>query len=370
MRVLTDSIAFENTHQRGVQRSFVHLWQAMAAAPGAADIDMISRRGTDGVPALVRQVREPRWHAILPGRSLRAGRAGAWRMRELAGRAAEAEVFHSTYFGSWPERSARRPAIVVTVHDMIPEEFGGHFDAAWREREVENKRRAMLQADLLLAVSRATADAVGRVYPELAGKVRIVHHGADHIGAAVSGMQRGPNALYVGDRAGYKNFAMVLEAMAGSGWPADVGLRIVGKPWRDDELALMRRLGLASRVQHLGRLNEQGLAKAYATSRCLVSPSLAEGFGFPVVEAQRQGLAVVCSDTPINHEIAADSVLFFAPRDAAGLASAVGRLQDEDLRIRVIENGLINAARFTWARCARETLAVYQEAIILARRDA
>lgn len=364
--ILTDSIAFENAHQRGVQRSFVQLWRAMRTVQPNVALNMVASHRVQRVPENVNMIREPLWHRMVPSRTWRRGAQARWRQATLDTFASTSSVFHSTYFGSAPAGVPTCP-VVVTVHDMIPEEFPDQSDAVWRAREVLMKHRAMQQAHVLLAVSNATAEAVSRVYPDLAAKVRVVHHGADHVKTVAVGEFPRQNALFVGDRAGYKNFSVVAHAMAERSWPDDIALRVVGKPWTSEEMEMIERLGLSSRIHHLGRLSDDELVMAYATSRLLVSASLAEGFGFPVVEAQRQSVAVVCSRTTINQEVAGGAAAFFEPLESASLAAAVASLQNQFALESLIQSGHDNVKRFTWTNCALRTLAVYEEAMQLVR---
>jgi len=88
-----------------------------------------------------------------------------------------------------------------------------------------------------------------------------------------------------------------------------------------------------------------------------VMPSLHEGFGFPVLEAQMAGTPVVASNTSSLPETAGDGAILVDPLDpgaiAAGLAIAVG---DATARASLIARGRANVARFSWDACARQIL--------------
>ena len=110
----------------------------------------------------------------------------------------------------------------------------------------------------------------------------------------------------------------------------------------------------------LGRVPDEELAALYRGARCLVYPSLYEGFGIPVLEAMACGTPVVTSAGGATEEVAGGAAVLVDPRDpaavAAGIEEAVAR------RDELVPLGLERARRFTWERAAAETRAVYEEA--------
>ncbi len=93
----------------------------------------------------------------------------------------------------------------------------------------------------------------------------------------------------------------------------------------------------------------------------MVFPSLYEGFGFPVLEAQACGTAVICANTSSLPEVAGEGALLVDPLDTAALAAAMRRVvEDEELRMQLIEEGRVNLPRFTWANAAEQSLAILE----------
>jgi glycosyltransferase involved in cell wall biosynthesis len=106
---------------------------------------------------------------------------------------------------------------------------------------------------------------------------------------------------------------------------------------------------------------EADLPALYAGAQLFVFPSLYEGFGLPVLEAMACGAPVVCSNTSSLPEVAGDAALLVDPLDVNALAAAIGRvLGDAALADDMRQRGLRQAARFTWAHTAQQTLAVYR----------
>jgi glycosyltransferase involved in cell wall biosynthesis len=93
---------------------------------------------------------------------------------------------------------------------------------------------------------------------------------------------------------------------------------------------------------------------------CAVFPTLAEGFGLPVLEAMARGVPVACSDLAVLREIGADVPLYFDPASAEGAAHAVAVVLDDPARGRA---GIEHAKRFSWAEAARGTMGAYERAL-------
>jgi glycosyltransferase involved in cell wall biosynthesis len=122
---------------------------------------------------------------------------------------------------------------------------------------------------------------------------------------------------------------------------------------------LIESRGLAGNVVFLGYCPREVMPALYAGARCLVFPSLFEGFGLPVVEAMASGCPVVSSNVTSLPEVAGDAALLIDPNDPEAIAEAVWRLTgDAGLRASLVERGLERAALFSWRKHALEILRV------------
>jgi glycosyltransferase involved in cell wall biosynthesis len=100
----------------------------------------------------------------------------------------------------------------------------------------------------------------------------------------------------------------------------------------------------------------------YRGAAAFVFPSRYEGFGLPPLEALACGTPVVGSDVSSMPEVVGDAGVLLPPDDAEGMAGALIQLAiDEDFNAELSRRALVQAARFSWERAARETLAAYQE---------
>jgi alpha-1,3-rhamnosyl/mannosyltransferase len=126
----------------------------------------------------------------------------------------------------------------------------------------------------------------------------------------------------------------------------------------------LRKARVADRVRILGWVDDATLDGLYRAADCFVFPSLAEGFGLPVLEAMLRGTPVACSNATSLPEVAGDAALLFDPLDVEAIAVAVRRiLEDNALADRLRRAGLDRAKRFTWKETARRTLESYRKAL-------
>ncbi len=185
--------------------------------------------------------------------------------------------------------------------------------------------------------------------------------------AARFGVDR-PYLLSVGSMEPRKNLVALVDAFVA----LPDGLRdrhalvlVGGEGWRN--LAIRERLERARstcRVLCLGAVRQATLVALYNGARALAYPSLAEGFGLPVVEAMACGCPVVTSSSSALPEAAGGAALLVDPGDPAALRQALERvLADEALRADLRARGLARAAALSWRRTAEQTLAVYRRAV-------
>jgi len=117
---------------------------------------------------------------------------------------------------------------------------------------------------------------------------------------------------------------------------------------------------LEQSVQFPGYVSDEELIALYQMATCLIFPSLYEGFGLPVLEAMTAGCPVITSTTSSLPEVAGGAGLLVDPLKAEEIAMAIRRiLQDEALRTRMIHDGRLWAARFSWEKTAQMTREVY-----------
>ncbi len=145
----------------------------------------------------------------------------------------------------------------------------------------------------------------------------------------------------------------------------EVKLVCTGQPNPRDRLVRdhARARGIENLVDFRGFVHDDQLALLYAGARCLVFPSLFEGFGFPVLEAFAAGLPVACADATSLPELTGDAAVLFEPTDVDSIADALERVwSDDELRATLAARGHSRAAAYSWDHLARSCRALYRAA--------
>lgn len=280
-------------------------------------------------------------------------------------------VLHSTDFippRFWPGRR------VVTVHDLGFVHFPETLTAESR-RYYGQIRRAVGDADRVIAVSRCTRDDLLRLVGADPERIEVVLEAADPSFGPVPAEQAGdvawrlglerPYVLFVGSFEPRKNLVVLLEAFASLRRDLDVQLALVGRRGWLCEPIFRRlaelRLGAHVVVHEQPRRSE--LPALYSAAAVLAYPSLYEGFGLPPLEAMACGCPVVASDRASLPEVVGEAGLLVPADDVAALTGALARVLTEPaLRAELIRRGFERAGQFSWDTAARETLAVYRRA--------
>ena len=264
------------------------------------------------------------------------------------------DVYHVTgpnyYNPLWCQ--VRKP-IVVTVHDLI-------FDKLVRDKRVIRGRRKLLAAaKAVIAVSEYTKNELVGYYGINEDKVHVVYHGP-----TFTKMKPEPDRgyiLYVGRRAGYKNWNWFAKAVA----PLirESGLRLVctGSEFTDDERRWLHELGILE-LSSAYSVDDSGLSELYAHASVMVLPSECEGFGLPILDAWTFGCPVVLSRASCFPEIARNAAAYFELGDDEGLRSAIRSVLGENRHL-FADKGFAELPRFSWERCAEETADVYRSVV-------
>lgn len=272
------------------------------------------------------------------------------------------DVIHRTYYCD--EARDAKSRLVVTVYDMIHEQFmvGDAHDTT-----SSDKRRNVAQADHVICISHSTAHDLIRLFDVPTQKISVVHLGfANDFGSRAGDVRppehSRPYLLYVGQRAGYKNFAGALRAYADSPrLRRDFDfVTFGGFPFSSEETAAITELGFEpGSVRRIAGSDDQ-LASAYRHAHAFVYPSLYEGFGIPPLEAMGSGCPVACSNTSSIPEVVGDAAEMFDPNDRESMRAAIERIcYDDARRSELGAAGRHRLASFSWQRCAAQTAAVY-----------
>lgn len=357
--------------ETGVDRYLLNLVQALAAADQANEYLLLVNPGDRGrLPEMDRS----RW-SVIPVNAESRWRRLAFQQFELPRRLRRegVDVLHSPSF----LLPLRAPGLqqVLSVHDITfftePQVHNWIRRSRWFRWLVA---RSIDRADHIVVPSGWVRDTLLRFRSSRdPATVHVVEHGLDPRFRGVARQSAGttPQApglprnymLSVGTLEPRKNLQRLVEAYrsllpGGFDWH----LVLAGQwGWHMSELRrMLQDPALAGRVHVTGYLPHDELLRVYAGAGMLVYPSLAEGFGFPPLEAMALGVPVIVSNASALGELYGDAALTIEPTDIAGMASAIRRLADDAaLREDCRRRGLELARRFTWEKAAMKTLAVY-----------
>jgi glycosyltransferase involved in cell wall biosynthesis len=266
---------------------------------------------------------------------------------------------------------------LVTIHDLGYLSFPRTHP--WQQRlylELSSRWNAHAAAHVLTD-SRATKADLLTHYGIAPEKVTVAYPGTEkslspvHDADIVKGTKgrydiSGDYFLYLGTLQPRKNLRRLVEAFAhvavhhASG---PIQLVLAGKRgWLCKELfELIEQRGLEQQVRLPGYVAQEDKATLLSGAIAFVFPSLHEGFGLPVLEAQACGCPVITSNTSSLPEVAGDAALLVDPRDSAAIAEAMQHLAgNQRLRSELVERGFANVARFSWRRCAETVMKVIE----------
>jgi glycosyltransferase involved in cell wall biosynthesis len=273
---------------------------------------------------------------------------------------------------------------VVTIHDMIwffAEKFSRHTPSFGKRKLMEWYYRfvpqfAVRNASAILTVSHAAKESIVQHLGLSPDQVFVTHEAASPIYRRVDDLEKieavrrkyhlaSDFVLAIGSADPRKNVAALVRActLLPTLLQERYQLAIV---WTHHLLApgmaeQIKASGINSQVRFLEGVSDEELVLLYNAASLFVFPSLYEGFGLPPLEAMACGTPVVAANNSSIPEIVGDAALLFDAKDTEAMACVIAQvLADGALQAGLIEKGLKRAASFSWAKCARETVAVYR----------
>jgi glycosyltransferase involved in cell wall biosynthesis len=270
---------------------------------------------------------------------------------------------------------------VVTIHDLAFKIFPESFPKKDLRQINFLTDMAVRNCDKLIAISHSTKKDILKFYPKIdEDKIKVIHHGFDielfqkeisenetEESLKTYNLKAGGYILYVGAIQPRKNLETLIRAFekyrnnqqptthnsqpvklvfAGNrAWMWErVIERVENSPFRDDIILT-------------GRVDFSILAALYRSAGLFIFPSLYEGFGIPVLEAMASKVPVICADNSSLREAGGEAAQYFYSSDSSELAEKIKKvLSDDGMRKSMIEKGIIQAEKFSWEKCARETL--------------
>ncbi|NOT77548.1 MAG: glycosyltransferase family 4 protein [Bacteriovoracaceae bacterium] len=270
------------------------------------------------------------------------------------------DVFHETYYSA-QKIAPKNQAVCITVYDMIHEKFPAFFVDSANVTAI--KKHAIERADKVIAISHQTKKDLVEIFNIDDKKIDVIHLGQSQSIVSLDKTKVDKDyVLYVGDRGTYKNFERVLEVFhTSSKLKNDFALIFFGGgKLSEREKQLIATYHLEDAVKQVVG-DDRNLMSLYRNATCFVYPSLYEGFGLPPLEAMANLCACAVSNTSSIPEVCGDAAVYFDPYSVEDMKLAIESIcYDSSLRNSLIERGTDQLKKFSWEKCAMETLATYE----------
>lgn len=251
---------------------------------------------------------------------------------------------------------------VVTVHDL-GSEFLPKTHQLKQRLYLSFMQKAQLRgATHLIAVSYATKDDLVKRIGINSKKITVIYEGYDKelFKPVKNDLLPKTYYLFVGTVQPRKNLERLIRAFKLSDLSNLSHLVIVGsKGWLSDEIyKLPKKLGIEKKVKFLGYVPDENMPALYSGAIALIYPSLFEGFGLPILEAQACGCPVITSNISSMPEVAGKGAILVDPYNIDDIVKGMNKIKKQETRNKLIKLGFENIKRFSWEKTARETLKV------------
>ncbi|HMM16327.1 MAG TPA: glycosyltransferase family 1 protein [Petrimonas sp.] len=270
-------------------------------------------------------------------------------------------IFHSSYYRVNENKKAIN---FTTVHDFTYEYFVPGLKKSIHSIQ---KKLAIQKSDYIVCISENTKKDLLKFFPNVdSRKIFVIHNGVsdDYFPLPPNTSYKLPfkkhdYLLFVGSRVSYKNFDLVLDIISRT----DFNLIIVGAPLTEEEKSYMTKKKIdETKYKCLSNISNQKLNILYNYAFSLIYPSSYEGFGIPVLEAQKAGCPVIAySNSSIPEIIGLDDTLVL-DLEIDSFISKLEILKHKENRAKIVEEGIINSRKYTWESTFDKLYHLYQVA--------
>jgi glycosyltransferase involved in cell wall biosynthesis len=283
------------------------------------------------------------------------------------------DIYHETNY--IPLR--HKGKIVLTIYDMTYKTCPQTLSKKTLPYLDNNLYRAVSKADKLIAISNSTKEDLIKYFDVPTNKISVVYGGYDKIYHPIydhNELERIRShyqlpqkfILSVGTVEPRKNLSLLLKAYSRlpAGFKKEIKLVLVGKKgWINQTFfEEIKELGIAGDITFTGFVPTEELPYIYNLADLFVYPSFYEGFGLPVLEAMACGTPVIVSNRSSLPEVVGDAGRLIDPEDYYELQTAIQQIyRDQSSREQMKNKGIEQAKKFSWEKCARETLLAYQQ---------
>ncbi len=243
------------------------------------------------------------------------------------------DIYHSSDWVQAPSKAKK----VTTVHDLSPFLYPSEVDPLIVEVHTRKMKWVEKECDAVICVSKSTEADLLKLFPKLEGKTKVIFEALPTKSMLKPNKKINDDYVFaIGADKSRKNIQRLEKVCQKMGI----------------------KLFTAGHKGNLGYVTEQELVNHLASAKAFVYPSLYEGFGLPILEAFYHQVPVACSNTSSMSEVAGDAAVYFDPLDDEEIAKAITEAIKN--KSKLVELGNKQLAKFSWDKCAKETLEVYK----------
>ncbi len=273
-----------------------------------------------------------------------------------------------------PMITPRKLSVVTTIHDVAFRTHRDVYDSVAVRRQDFAVQRAIRRAQILLTPSNATRGDLELHYRVAEDRIVVTplaptlpvisaQAGIQQTLALLHKLQitKDQYVLSISRLEKKKNIVLLIRAFAmlkrkfGAG--SSLVLVLAGSFGYGEEeiLRVIREENVADSVRLTGYVSDDDASILLANAMCFAFPSVAEGFGIPVLEAMEHGTPVIASNIAVMREVCGSSAILVSPNDVSALSVAIESMMNTATREEYIAKGKENVKRFSWNITAQET---------------
>jgi glycosyltransferase involved in cell wall biosynthesis len=268
------------------------------------------------------------------------------------------DIYHTTYYENYKYPTDKKIQKIVTVFDLINEKFNNTF---YRNKTYLNKKEILNFADKIICISESTKNDLLKYYNIEEKKISVVYLGYPEKINYLKKIFNLPYILFVGTRWKYKNFNKLLKAISISKFIKN-NFQLVafgGGKFNNYEKSLIKKYDLKNIIQIDG--NNEKLYSCYKYASMFVYPTQYEGFGLPILESFLYECPVACSHNSSLPEVAGEAAVYFDSNDEKDISKKIETvLLSKSLKKNLNEKAIIQLKKFSWSKCAQQTLNIYK----------
>jgi mannosyltransferase len=260
-------------------------------------------------------------------------------------------IFHSSYYRICKNKNAIN---IVTVHDFIHEKYYTGFRKFIHHLQ---KSYAIKNANLIITVSESTKKDLLFYYPQInKNKIKVIYNGVSNEFYNLNQKNKdlSNSFLYIGSREKYKNFYETIDLVSSLN---EYNFVIVGNNLNKIEVKYLNHK-LPNKWKLYSNISNQDLNFLYNSVFALTYLSSYEGFGIPLVEAMKAGCPLIALNKSAIPEVAGNAGILLNDLSFNSFQNAIIKLTQN--RNSLIQDGYIQASKFSWNQCFIETYDSYK----------